>query len=291
MLPAPDKTGYFVNLPSGQRLHLVASGEMERPLVVLLHGYPQYWYAWRHQLQFLDKQDFRAVAVDLRGVNFSDKPKEGYDPQTIAQDIADLIHELGYAKATVIGHDFGGVVAYALAACHPEVVERIAVINSLHPARWPTVENSGLLVMKFLTMMADIFDILGVELAKSINQMLGIGQIIRLMARKKSAFPFAVRDAYSKAHKRSAGANIRYIRAFTFWLKNTPLEDTLISQAVLVLWAQNDWTSPQHMLRGIEQSVPNAQVIIVPDAGHFPHEEQPEFVNEAILKFITNPSG
>ena len=120
---------------NGIRMHVVEAGA--GPLVVLLHGFPQFWWAWRHQLVALADAGFRVVAPDLRGYGATDKPPRGYDTLTIAADIAGLIRALGATEAHVVGHDWGGQVAWTLAAVHPRSVRSLAAISIPHPLRWP----------------------------------------------------------------------------------------------------------------------------------------------------------
>jgi pimeloyl-ACP methyl ester carboxylesterase len=124
---------------NGIRLHVAQAGPDrtgERPLVVLLHGFPEFWWSWRYQLTDLAAAGFRVVAPDLRGYGASDKPPRGYDAPTLAADIAGLIRALGERTATIVGHDWGGHLAWTLAALHPSLVERIVVVSAPHPLRW-----------------------------------------------------------------------------------------------------------------------------------------------------------
>ena len=118
------------------RLHYVEAGE--GPLVVLLHGFPEFWYAWRRQIEPLAAAGFRVVAPDMRGYNLSSKPAGvgAYDLDPLAADIRDLIAERGASRACVAGHDWGGAVAWTTAMLHPEVVERLAILNAPHPRRF-----------------------------------------------------------------------------------------------------------------------------------------------------------
>ncbi len=118
------------------RLHYVEAGE--GPLVVLLHGFPEFWYGWRRQIEPLAAAGFRVVAPDMRGYNLSSKPAGvgAYDLDPLAADIRDLIAERGASRACVAGHDWGGAVAWATAMFHPEVVERLAILNAPHPRRF-----------------------------------------------------------------------------------------------------------------------------------------------------------
>ncbi len=118
---------------NGTRFHVAESGE--GPLVLLLHGFPQFWWTWRHQLASLSAAGLRAVAVDLRGYGCSDKPPRGYDLVTAASDAAGLIRSLGEANAVVVGHDWGGMIAWTMAAYFPKVVRRLGVVSAAHPLR------------------------------------------------------------------------------------------------------------------------------------------------------------
>jgi pimeloyl-ACP methyl ester carboxylesterase len=118
-----------------QRLHYVEAGE--GPLIVLLHGFPEFWYGWRQQILPLAAAGFRVVAPDTRGYNLSSKPKgvKAYDAGLLAADIQGLIHERGAKTAMLVGHDWGGTIAWATAMNHPEVVDRLAILNAAHPRK------------------------------------------------------------------------------------------------------------------------------------------------------------
>jgi pimeloyl-ACP methyl ester carboxylesterase len=118
---------------NGTRFHVAEAGD--GPLVLFLHGFPEFWWTWRHQLASLPAAGFRAVAVDLRGYGGSDKPPRGYDLVTAAADAAGLIRSLGEANAVVVGHDWGGLIAWTLATYSPKVVRRLAVVSMAHPLR------------------------------------------------------------------------------------------------------------------------------------------------------------
>src|ERR1700730_11227334 len=114
-------------------LHYVEVGE--GPLIVLLHGFPEFWFGWRLQIKPLADAGFRVVAPDMRGYNLSSKPDDvaAYDTDHLTADIAGLIHERGAQSAQLVGHDWGGSVAWATAMAHPEVVDRLAILNAAHP--------------------------------------------------------------------------------------------------------------------------------------------------------------
>ena len=121
---------HFVQLP-GLRMHSVQAGA--GPLVVLLHGFPESWWSWRHQVQPLVEAGFRVVAPDLRG--YGETQRQGpYDLDTIVGDVCALIESLGEKQAMIVGHDWGGGVAWHLASLRPEYCKRLVVMNCPHPA-------------------------------------------------------------------------------------------------------------------------------------------------------------
>ena len=120
---------------NGARFHLAEYGPADGPLVVLLHGFPEFWWSWRHQLVALGAAGYRVVAPDLRGYGASDKPPRGYDAYTLSSDVAGMVRALGARDAVLVGHDWGGVLAWTVATLHPGVVRRLAVVDMPHPLR------------------------------------------------------------------------------------------------------------------------------------------------------------
>jgi pimeloyl-ACP methyl ester carboxylesterase len=116
---------------NGIRLHVAEAGD--GPLLVLLHGFPQFWWAWRHQMPALAAAGYRVVAPDLRGYGASDKPPRGYDVPTLADDVVGLVRALGYQRAHLVGHDWGGLLALTVAVQEPGVVDRLALLGTAHP--------------------------------------------------------------------------------------------------------------------------------------------------------------
>jgi pimeloyl-ACP methyl ester carboxylesterase len=106
--------------------------------VLLLHGFPEFWWTWREQLPALRRAGYRAVAMDLRGYGGSDKPPRGYDLLTAASDAAGLVRSLGEANAVIVGHDWGGLIGWTMAVYHPKVVRRLVAVSVPHPLRLHT---------------------------------------------------------------------------------------------------------------------------------------------------------
>lgn len=120
---------------NGARFHVAEYGPVDGPLVLLLHGFPEFWWSWRHQLITLGEAGFRVVAPDLRGYGASDKPPRGYDAYTLSSDVAGMIRALGARDAVVVGQDWGGVLAWTVATLHPRVVSKLVVLSMPHPLR------------------------------------------------------------------------------------------------------------------------------------------------------------
>ena len=141
---SPDSSIVLVDGPwthrtvrgNGIAMHVAELGS--GPLVLLLHGFPQFWWTWHRQLVDLADAGYRAVAVDLRGFGATDKPPRGYDAPTLAADMAALVTSLGERDAMVVGNDLGGLLAWTMAANHPEVVRGIVLLGAAHPLRLRT---------------------------------------------------------------------------------------------------------------------------------------------------------
>jgi len=116
---------------NGARFHVVDIGD--GPAVLLLHGFPTFWWTWRHQLTALAEAGYRAIAMDLRGYGGSDHPPEGYDPRTLSADVAGVIRSLGIPEAVIVGHGWGGIGAWSTAVLEPEVVRAIVPVSMPHP--------------------------------------------------------------------------------------------------------------------------------------------------------------
>jgi len=120
---------------AGVRFHVAECGPADGPLVLLLHGFPEFWWSWRHQIVALGQAGYHAVAPDLRGYGATDKPPRGYDAYTLTADVAGLVRALGADDCVLVGHDWGGSLAWSTATLHPQVVRRLAVLSMPHPSR------------------------------------------------------------------------------------------------------------------------------------------------------------
>jgi pimeloyl-ACP methyl ester carboxylesterase len=273
---------------AGVRLHYVEAGE--GPLVVLLHGFPEFWFSWRFQIPALAAAGFRVVAPDMRGYNLSDRPKgvEGYALETLARDVERLIRALGEERAVVVGHDWGGIVAWAVAMLYPERVGRLVILNVPHPERLARGLRTPRQLLK--SSYAFFFQIPWLP-----EKVLRAGDfaIVRSVFRNDPVRPgtFGEDDMgrYVEALSRPGAltAAINYYRALA---RRAPaLARTLrrrIEAPVLVIWGQRDLFLVPELARPNPALVPDARVERLPDASHWVQQDRPERVNALLLGFL-----
>ena len=273
------------------RLHYVEAGK--GPLVVLLHGFPQSHHMWRHQIPALAEAGFRVVAPDMRGYNLSDKP-EGIEPYrvgTLARDVERLIVERGGEKASVVGHDWGGIVAWLAAMRYPERVEKLAILNVPHPARF----SDGLTMPKQLLKSSYMFFFQIPWLPKkalSANDFAVLRAGFRRNPVRPGAIPEEDAERYVEALSRPGAltATINYYRAL---LRNPSEMRALlrkIEAPTLVIWGEKDVFLSQELADPGLLWVPDLRVERFPNASHFVAEDRPDEVNALLLDFLRRPS-
>jgi pimeloyl-ACP methyl ester carboxylesterase len=275
----------------GLRLHYVEAGE--GPLVVLLHGFPEFWYSWRFQIPAFAAAGFRVVAPDMRGYNLSDKPKgvEGYDLERLARDVERLIGALGEEHAVVVGHDWGGIVAWAVAMLHPERVGRLVILNVPHPERF----SRGLRTPRQLLKSSYAFFFQIPWLPERVLRA-GDFAVVRSVFRNDPVRPGTFGeddiDRYVEALSRPGAltAPINYYRALA---RRAPaLARKLrrrIEAPVLVIWGQRDLFLVPELARPDPALVPDVRVERLPDASHWVQQDRPERVNALLLEFLEGP--
>jgi pimeloyl-ACP methyl ester carboxylesterase len=286
-------------MTNGIRMHYVTAGgeddekraEGEKPLVLLLHGFPEFWYSWRYQLPFLTEHGYLAVAPDLRGYNDSDKPRGGYDVATLIRDIEGLIKGLGRARAIIVGHDWGGVLAWAFAMRYPQMTERLIVMNAPHPAammrelRTPEQLRKSWYIFFFQLPWLPEYGLLR-------NHANEIGRMLRGTAVQKEAFPRAVtakfQQAMSKPGAMTAALNYyrQLFRDFPRRLRYPQASTRRISAPTLLIWGEQDIALGLAMTEGLEQWVEHLQLKRIPDSGHWVQQEKPDLVNSFVLDFL-----
>ena len=266
------------------RLHYVEAGD--GPLIVLLHGFPEFWYGWRLQIKPLAAAGFRVVAPDLRGYNLSSKPDgvTAYDTGPLTADIRGLIHERGAQSALLVGHDWGGSVAWATAMNHPEVVERLAILNAAHPRKLlQGLHHPGQLRKSWYFFF---FQLPGVP--ESVVHANHWHFFRHFVDDASPAYTPEEMDRYVEAWSQPGAATgmINYYRA-SVRQKNPEAQLRPISAPTLVIWGQRDRYLGPELAEPDHDDVPNLdRVERLPDASHWVHHDEHERVTQLLIDFF-----
>ncbi len=269
------------------RLHYVEAGN--GPLVVLLHGFPESWFGWRQQIQPLAAAGFRVVAPDLRGYNQSSRPARvaAYESDRLAADIRGLVRHLGAGSALLVGHDWGGTVAWATAMNHPEVVDRLAILNAAHPRRL----QQGLRTPRQLRKSWYFFFFQPPWVPERIVRA-GRWRFFRHFLR--DARPGAITpqdiERYVEAWSQPGAATgmINYYRASVRQSpKRAKAQLRPILAPTLVIWGQRDRYLGPELAEPDRDDVPHLErVERLPDASHWVHHDEPERVTQLLIDFL-----
>ena len=261
------------------------------PLVVFLHGFPEHWWSWRHQLRAFADAGLWAVAPDMRGFNESDKPAgvASYGIELLADDVAGLIRALGRDTAIVVGHDWGGLVAWMFAQRHPKMLSRLAILNIPHPSRM----LRGLLRPKQLRKS---WYVLFFQLPGGIPER-AIAKNDWAELRKTFAEDGLAADEID-AHVRAISvpgavtAGMSYYRsALRRLLTGRTPKPERIDCPVLVIWGDADRHLGKEMAEPPARFVPNVRVEHIPSASHWVQNAAPERVSALLLAFARPASG
>lgn len=276
---------------SAVRLHYVELGE--GPLVVLLHGFPDFWFSWRFQIPALADAGFRVVAPDMRGYNLSSKPPgvAAYDTDRLAGDIRELIAERGAHSAFLAGHDWGAAVAWVTAMKHPDVVERLAILNAPHPSKM----LAGLRHPRQLARSWYIFFFLLPWLPERLVRADGW----RLFRHgfehdtRPGAFSDEDIECYVEAWSRPGAvtAMINYYRA-AFRQSPSRAEVALrpVAAPTRVIWGERDRYLGAELAEPDRADVPNLErVIRLPHASHWVQHDEPDRVAQLLVEFFAHP--
>jgi epoxide hydrolase 4 len=271
------------------RLHCVTQGEGD--LVILLHGFPEFWYSWRHQIPALARH-FKVVVPDLRGYNDSDKPASGYDLDTLSADIHGLIKNLGYLKAHVVGHDWGGTIAWHLAQTFPQSLDRLAVLNAAHPHRFlQELSNNVDQLRRSWYLLA--FQVPGLpEWLIQQNLRSFVQNLFQEQSIRKGAFTRKDTEIYKAALEKPGvlSAALGAYRQFLSpqaWMRQWGRSPEPITIPTLVLWGEEDALLSKKLMEGIDQLVAAPfQCKTVPHCGHWIQQEVPQTVNRELLNFL-----
>lgn len=263
---------------NGVRLHYIEEGE--GPLVVLLHGFPEFWYSWRYQIPALAAAGFRVIAPDQRGYNLSEKPRgiEPYRVHHLVEDVAELIRHAGAERATVVGHDWGGGVAWYVPLLRPDVIDRLAILNAPHPMRFVRqLRTPGQLLRSWYMFYFQI-----PRLPEAGIRWNRYEAIRRELPREDI-------ERYIEAIDRPGAltAAINYYRAaFRYGLREVLRENRTVRVPTILIWGERDKYLGLGMTEGLERWVPDLRVERIPGASHWVQIDAPQRVNELLIGFL-----
>jgi pimeloyl-ACP methyl ester carboxylesterase len=283
-LPLGAEEGFLTS--NGVRLHYVAAGAADRPLVLLLHGFPEFWYSWRHQIADLGRR-YHVVAPDLRGYNLSEKPQRGYDLGTLCDDVAGLIEGCGAREAAVVGHDWGGIIAWSLAMRQPSLVRRLAILNAPNPARvlrelWrPRQLKRSWYVFFFQLPWLP-------EWALARGHHAAIRRLWTAVGRSGAALTPADIERYVAASARpgALSAMLAYYRQLARRGPWSLAPFRRIELPTLVLWGERDPALGIHLLDGLDHWVADLRIQRFPTSGHWLNQQLAAEVTDALLAFL-----
>ena len=274
------------------RVHYVTMGK--GPLIVLLHGFPEFWYSWRHQIPALATH-FRVVAMDMRGYNESEKPSslEEYTVGKLVGDVIGVVRGLGEQQAVIVGHDWGGVVAWRVAMMFPELVKRLIILNAPHPAARHTRGFHDLGQMRrswymFFFLLPEIPEQVLSRNNFEILRSFAFGTAVR-----RGAFSESDIEAYVASWRKPGGltGGINYYRAnvsASYWLSLGRLPELpKIRTPTLQIWGEEDPYLGKELTEGTAEFVDATyRLHFIPNCGHWVQQEAPQEVNQNMLDFL-----
>lgn len=282
---------------NGQRLHYVTIGKGK--MMLFLHGFPEFWYEWRHQLREFSS-DYQAVALDMRGFNLSSKPKDvdQYKMEHLVEDIRAFADHMKQKKFILVGHDWGGVVAWAFAMKHPDMLEKLIIINAPHPMTFdrelrenPAQQRASSYMLFFRSPLAEA-TLSANNYAALVDAVLKGGlQAGTATEEDKKAYI----EAWSQPGALTGGLN--YYRASQVGPPESGKEggipnlkeqmpDPVVKTQTLVIWGEQDTALLPSMLNGMEKFVPKMTLKKIPDGTHWVVHEKPKEVNKLIRDYL-----
>jgi pimeloyl-ACP methyl ester carboxylesterase len=269
------------------RLHYVEAGD--GPLVILLHGFPEFWFSWRLVIPALAGAGFRVVAPDLRGYNLSSRPTAvaAYDIDRLAADVRGLVHERGAERCFLVGHDWGAAVAWVTAANHPEVVSRLAILNLPHPRRMLQGIRRPRQLLRSWYMFFFQLPWVPERLARA-RRWFALRHSFQHDARP-GAFTAQDIDRYIEAWSQPGAvtAMLNYYRAvFRQTPQRAQARIRTVHAPTLVIWGERDRHLGAELAEPDRADVPNLERVVRLDASHWVHHDQPERVTQLLVDFL-----
>ncbi len=266
------------------RLHVVTEGT-GKP-VMLLHGFPEFWYSWRFQIKALADAGYQVIAPDLRGFNLSDKPQDvaSYKMRRLVQDVVGLVKALGHERVHLVGHDWGGAAAWFTAAWHPEVVDKLVAMNCCHPERFARALLTPRQLRKSWYMF--LFQLPFIP-ERGVLTKEFVRRAFYDWAVHKENFSDEVLSKYYEAHRQPGAATgmVNWYRAMGRYAWRD-LGMPRIDRPTLLIWGEQDKALGPELTRDQERYCSDLRVERIPDASHWVQQDAPEAVNRHLLAFL-----
>jgi len=272
---------------NGVELHTVVAGDESDPLVVLLHGFPEFWYGWHRQIAPLVEAGYRVVVPDQRGYNASEKPDgvRSYRLSELVGDVVGLVESEGGDSAHVVGHDWGAVVAWHLALSRPEVVDRLGIVNVPHPTAYRETLRSNLAQLR-RSWYVFYFQLPRIPEWLSARDDFAFW----VSALRDGARPGTFSDAdiarYRTAWSQDGAprAMINWYRALVRHGEAPPRER--VAAPTLVVWGENDQALVPELAPKSVDYCEDGRLERFPDATHWVNHEEPERVADLLVEHL-----
>lgn len=287
----------FINVGEVQ-LHVIIAGPKEGEPVVLLHGFPEFWYGWKNQISFLAEHGFRVIVPDQRGYNLSDKPQgaAAYHVNKLAQDIVGLMDALGYQQVNLAGHDWGAAVAWTIADNFPQRLKRLMILNVPHPRVMIQSMRAGNFRQLLKSWYMFYFQI--PALPERMLSADDYNPMVRAMyaVGRKDSFVDADFEQYKQAWKQPGAltAMINWyraaIRASAPGLASAKSPAPRITVPTLMLWGEQDGALGKELAPLSIAICDDGELIFFPEASHWVQHDKPAEVNQHMLRFFQTGS-
>eukprot|EP00731_Ephydatia_muelleri_P018919 Em0011g959a len=277
---------------NGLKFHYVSAGDESKPLMLFLHGFPEFWFSWRYQLQEFSK-DYHVVAIDMRGYNETSKPphRSDYSFENLRQDIVELVPALGHRSCILVGHDWGGIVGWRVTQRHPELVERFIVMNCPHAkvfknqilSRRSQLLKSWYLFMFQVPWLPEF--VFGLKDYAFFNAMFR-GK--NAGVRNKETFPPEVVEAYKYVFSKPGAMTgpINYIRCMFDQHKGAGGNPKPIQVPILILWGDDDLFLDKELCDQHSLVASNVTTRHIPNCSHWVQQDAYPLVNKHMREFL-----
>ncbi len=273
------------------QLHVVTAGSMDGEPILLLHGFPEFWYGWHNQIPFLAEQGYRVIAPDQRGYNLSDKPEgvDAYSLDKLAGDVVGLMDTLGYEQVNLVGHDWGAAVSWWVATLYPERLKKLIILNVPYPTVMMEAFRGGNIAQLFKSWYMGFFQIPGLpESVLSFNNFHGMVQGMNNIGHPHT---FSEEDLQQY---RTAWGQPNALTSMINWYRaiargtggSTPSGKPRITVPTLMLWGEQDTALGKELAQPSIELCDEGELVFFPKATHWVQHDEAEDVNQLIHEFI-----